>query len=242
MIAILCLIVWFTSGLLVRPLEKNEQEQRRFLSDAGHELKTPVSVIATNAELLHREIGNNRWLDNIIAENSRSSELIHNLLTLTRMQEGKAVQEKVDLSVVAQSVCLPFEGVAFEKGHVLNSEIQPNVAVDGNAQQFSSLISILLDNAVQYSTEGADIHFSLSEENHRAVLRVRNGSPEMNQEQCRQLFERFYRSDSSRPGDGHYGLGLSIAQKIVQAHHGLISAAWKDGEITFTTLLPLSKS
>ena len=242
MIVILCLIVWFTSGLLVRPLERNEQEQRRFLSDAGHELKTPVSVIATNAELLHREIGNNRWLDNIIAENSRSSELIHNLLTLTRMQEGQAVQEKVDLSVVAQSVCLPFEGVAFEKGHVLNSEIQPNVAVDGNAQQLSSLISILLDNAVQYSTEGTDIHFSLSEESHRAVLRVRNGSPEMTPEQCKQLFERFYRSDSSRPGNGHYGLGLSIAQKIVQAHHGLISAAWKDGAIIFTTLLPLSKS
>ena len=242
MIVILCIIVWFTSGLLVRPLERNEQEQRRFLSDAGHELKTPVSVIATNAELLRREIGNNRWLDNIIVENSLSSELIQNLLTLTRMQEGKTSQERVDLSSTAESVSLPFEGVAFEKGHVLNSEIQPNVTVDGNAQQLSSLISILLDNAVQYSTEGADIHFSLSEENHRAVLRVRNESPEMTPEQCRQLFERFYRSDSSRPGDGHYGLGLSIAQKIVQAHHGQISASWKDGSMTFTILLSLSKS
>ena len=158
------------------------------------------------------------------------------------IKNGKAVQEQVDLSGVAQNVSLPFEGVAYEKGHVLNSEIQPHVAVDGNAQQLSSLISILLENAVQYSTEGADIHFSLSEENHRAVLRVRNKSPEMSPEQCGQLFERFYRSDASRPGDGHYGLGLSIAQKIVQTHHGQISASWKDGSITFTTLLPLSKA
>ena len=242
MIIILCIVVWFTSGLLVRPLERNEQEQRRFLSDAGHELKTPVSVIATNAELLQREIGSNRWLENIIAENERSSGLVQNLLTLTRMQEKQAAHEKVNLSEVVEGVFLPFEGVAFEKGHVLNAEIQPGLSVQGNTQQLSSLASILLDNAVQYSTEGSEIELTLSGENHRAVLQVRNQCPEMTPEQCRQLFERFYQTDNSRTGNGHYGLGLSIARKIVQAHHGSINALWKDGYIIFTTVLPLPKA
>lgn len=242
MIVILCVVVWFTSGLLVSPLERNEQEQRRFLSDAGHELKTPVSVIATNAELLQREIGSNRWLENIIAENKRSSGLVQNLLTLTRMQEKQAAHEKVNLSEVVEGVILPFEGVAFEMGHVLNTEIQPGLSVQGNVQQLSSLASILLDNAVHYSTEGAEIGITLSEENRHAVLRVWNQCPEMSPEQCRQLFDRFYRTDGSRTGNGHYGLGLSIAQKIVQAHHGIVSASWKEGWITFTAVLPMAKA
>lgn len=242
MIIILCVVVWFTSGLLVRPLERKEQEQRRFLSDAGHELKTPVSVIATNAELLQREIGSNRWLENIIAENERSSELVQNLLTLTRMQEKQTAAERVNLSGIAESVILPFEGVAFEKGHVLNTEIQPELYVQGNPQQLLSLVSILLDNAVQYSTAGSEIGLALSGVNHRAVLQVRNQCPEMSQEQCGQLFDRFYRTDDSRTGNGHFGLGLSIAQKVVQAHHGSISASWEDGSITFTAVLPLAKA
>lgn len=241
MIVILCVIVWFTSGLLVRPLERNEQEQRRFLSDAGHELKTPVSVIATNAELLQREIGSNRWLENIIAENKRSGGLVQNLLTLTRMQEKQTACERVNLSGIVEGVILPFEGVAFEKGHVLNADVSPELFVQGNAQQLSSLVSILLDNALQYSTEGSEIGLTLAGENHRAILRVRNQCPEMSQEQCGQLFDRFYRTDDSRTGNGHYGLGLSIAQKIVQAHHGGINALWKDGSITFTVVLSQAK-
>lgn len=242
MILVLCMVVWFTSGFLVRPLERNEQEQRRFLSDAGHELKTPVSVIATNAELLRREIGSNRWLDNIIAENSRAGDLIQNLLTLTRMQERKAVQEQTSLSDVMEGVTLPFEGAAFEKGHILNADIQPDIFVQGNAQQLSSLISILLDNAVQYSTAGSEISASLCAENHRAVMRVRNRSQEMSMDECRQLFDRFYRKDDARAGDGHYGLGLSIAKKIVEAHRGEISASWKDGFVQFTAVFPIQKS
>lgn len=232
MIVMLCVIVWFTSSLLVRPLERNEQEQRRFISDAGHELKTPVSVIATNVELLRREIGSNRWLENITAENERSGKLIKSLLALTRAQEDSAPMEPVNLSDIAESTILPFEGVAFEKGHVLNSSVQPGLHIRGNEQQLSGLISILLDNAIQYSVENSEIDVLLSEENRHLLLRVSNQSEKMSEEQCRQLFDRFYRSDSSRTGDGHYGLGLSIAQKIVQSHHGEIHASWKDGVIT----------
>ncbi len=238
MIVVLCALVWFMSGVLVKPLEKNEREQRRFLSDAGHELKTPVSVIATNAELLQREIGENRWLDNIIAENGRSGELVRNLLTLTRYQEEETPRERLNLSEIAEGVILPFEGVAFEKGHALKAEIRPEVYIQGNEQQLSSLLSILLDNAVQYSSEGAEIEISLEEENRRVMLRVRNQSPQMSREECRRLFDRFYRTDSSRPGNGHYGLGLSIAQRIVQAHRGEISASWRDGAMTFRILFP----
>ncbi|MBR3019268.1 MAG: HAMP domain-containing histidine kinase [Clostridia bacterium] len=139
MIVMLCVIVWFTSSLLVRPLERNEQEQRRFISDAGHELKTPVSVIATNVELLRREIGSNRWLENITAENERSGKLIKSLLALTRAQEDSAPMEQVNLSDIAESTILPFEGVAFEKGHVLNSSVQPSLHIsgEGNLQKFT---------------------------------------------------------------------------------------------------------
>ncbi len=239
---LLCVLVWFTSGLLVRPLEKNEREQRRFLSDAGHELKTPISVIATNAELLQREIGDNRWLENIIAENGRSGELVRELLTLTRMQEKQPEGERLNLSEIVEGVILPFEGVAWEKGHSLKTEIVPERFVRGHPQQLSSLVSILLDNALQYSTEGSEIEILLGEERGRTELWVRNRCPEMSREQCGKLFDRFYRSDGSRPGNGHYGLGLSIAQRIVQAHRGEISASWEKGFITFRAVFPPVKS
>ncbi|MBQ9008223.1 MAG: HAMP domain-containing histidine kinase [Clostridia bacterium] len=242
MVILLCAVIWFTSGLLVRPLEQNEQEQRRFLSDAGHELKTPVSVIATNAELLRREIGENRWLTNILAENGRSGELIQSLLTLTRLQEKESKQERICLSRIVESVILPFEGVAFEKGHVLLTEIRPETRVLGNEQQLSSLISILMDNVVRYSTEGTEIRVRLTEENHRAMLRVQNQCPEMSGEQCRRLFDRFYRADPSRTGEGHYGLGLSIARRIMETHRGEIHAEWQGGQITFTAVFPPDKA
>ncbi len=241
MILVLCVLVWFTSGVLVRPLEKNEREQRRFLSDAGHELKTPISVIATNAELLRREIGSNRWLDNIVAENERSGDLVRNLLSLSSMQEARPVRALLNLSELVEGILLPFEGVAFEKGHMLQTEIRPGLFIRGNEQQLSSLLSILLDNAVQYSTGGAEINVTLTEEGRRAVLRVRNGCPEISREECGHLFERFYRTDRSHPADGHHGLGLSIAERIAQAHGGEISASWKDGAMTFLVTLPTTK-
>ncbi len=242
MILILIAAAWFASGALVRPLERNEAAQRRFISDAGHELKTPIAVIAANAELLERKIGPDRWLDNIRAENERSAALVGSMLDLTRSAEKSEPPERLDLGALTESTVLPFEGPAFEKGHALFVSAAPGIFVMGRKQQLCSLLSILTDNAVQYSSGGSDITLTLSAEGRYAVLRVKNICPPMTAEDCRRLFDRFYRADPSRAGEGHYGMGLSIAKKIAEDHGGSISAAWRDGEITFRCMLPLKKS
>ncbi len=238
MVALLILGVHLTSGLLVKPLEKNEMRQRQFVSDAGHELKTPAAVIAANAELLGREIGENRWLLNIKAENARAGALVGQLLELTHLEEKDLPMERLDLSALTEEILLPFEGPAFERGHLVEASIRPGVEVRGSAQQLSTLISVLMDNAVRHSSEGSSIRVSLDREKGRAVLAVANQSERMTAEECSALFDRFYRRDPSRSAGEHYGMGLSIAQKIAENHRGSIGASWKDGNLTFRVVLP----
>ncbi len=241
MVLLLVLAAWFASGWLTKPLEENERAQRQFVSDAGHELKTPAAVIAANAELLEREIGKNRWLENIKAENERTGALVGGLLELARAGERNESPEKVDLSTLFGETVLPFEGPAFERGHMLKVSSVPGLTVIGTRQQLSTLISVLMDNALQHSPEGSDIVMSLSAEGRSAVILAANDSPPMTPEACRRMFDRFYRADASRSGDGHYGMGLSIAKKIAEAHHGSIGASWKNGVLTFRVRIPLSR-
>ena len=143
------------------------------MSDASHELKTPVSVIGANAEMLSRELGDNEWLANIRYENDRMGELVKQLLDLSRAESAELPQETIDLSRIVTGEVLAFDSLAFEKGKILNSEIEEGIALSGSSTQLSQLVSILIDNALRHST-GKEIGITLKKQSHSAVLAVSN--------------------------------------------------------------------
>lgn len=235
-------ISFYLAGRIVQPLEESYTKQKQFISDAGHELKTPISTINANAELLHREIGENPWLDNIQFENQRMKELVTQLLDLARTENVDPVREDVDFSRIVMGGILPFESVAFDKGFLLDTDVVDNLHVLGDQRQLGQLISTLTDNALahaekMYAANGS-IRISLTRVKNNAVLQVSNPGPEIPMEEREKIFERFYRSDASRELNGHYGLGLAIAKAIVTAHHGRISVDCKGGWTTFTAVIP----
>ena len=232
----------FLADRIVRPLEESYRKQKQFVSDAGHELKTPVAVMNANLELLAREMGENRWLSNIQYENGRMSALVTQLLDLARAENTTPLMESVDLGRITAGETLPFETVAFEKGLVLNSSISENIYVTGNRIQLAQLISVLVDNAIRHSDRGKEVTITLEKEKKSALLSVVNDGEEIPEEQRKHLFERFYRIDSVRNGeDGHYGLGLSIAKAITVSHRGTIEVSCYDGKVEFTVKIPLGK-
>ncbi len=225
----------YLANKIVAPLEESYQKQKQFISDAGHELKTPVSVVNANAELLSREIGNNQWLSNIRYENERMGELVGQLLELARTENVKPKMEYLDLSRLIAGGVLPFESVAYENGLTLNSQIADGVIALGNSSQLSQLVSILVDNAIRHSRNGKEVFVRLTHTRSIAVLSVVNDGEAIPQEHMDRLFERFYRTDEVRNGeDKHYGLGLAIAKAIAEAHHGKIEVCCSDGKVCFT--------
>ncbi len=239
--AVLFVLSIFIARRIVRPLEENDKRQKRFVSDAGHELKTPIAVISANSELLKREIGQSEWLDNIDYENERMSDLVKQLLVLSHAEGGDLPKETLDFSKLVDGEVLPFESLAFEKGIRIESDVEQGLFVEGDPNRLRQLVSILLDNALEHGT-GDVIELSLRKERHSARLVVSNGAAEMSEEKLSRLFERFYRADEARSGDdSHYGLGLSIAKAACEAHGGQISADYRNGRAYFTVSLPVKK-
>ena len=227
-IVLLFFVAIFLANRIVRPLEESYRKQKQFISDAGHELKTPVSVVNANADMLRREIGENRWLDNIQYENTRMGALVTQLLELARTENVTPEMAEVELDRIVL-------------GAKLQCDVAEGVRVVGNAAELSQLVSILLDNAVRHNTPGGTIHIELRREKAHAVLSVSNEGAPIPDEQQKHLFDRFYRADEARTGgDNHYGLGLAIAKAIVEAHHGQISVSCHDGLIVFTASIPAS--
>lgn len=230
----------YLANRIVKPLEENHKRQKQFISDAGHELKTPVAVVNANVDLLSREIGDNRWIANIQYENERMSALITQLLDLARTENVVPNKEILDLSTLVCGEILPMESIAYENGLVLHSDIQQNILLTGNSTQLKQLTSILVDNAIKHSTGGTEVTVSLKKYRHAAVLSVINRGDEIPAEQQAYLFERFYRADSARTGeDKHYGLGLAIAKAIVETHGGKIEVRCYSGKVEFAARLPL---
>ena len=227
---------------IVAPLEESYQKQRQFISDAGHELKTPVSVVNANAELLSRELGDNQWLQNIQYENERMGMLVGQLLDLARTENVTPQMECIDFSRLVAGEMLPFESVAFEKGLVLNSNITNGITVEGNSTQLKQLTSILLDNAIRHSKPDGEVHLTLTKDHGIAELSVTNAGDEIPAEHREKIFERFYRMDTVRNGeDKHYGLGLAIAKAIADAHHGHIEVHCYNGLVEFCASISAAK-
>lgn len=233
----------YLADRIVAPLEESYQRQKQFISDAGHELKTPVAVVNANVEILSREIGENQWLANIQYENQRMSALILQLLDLARTENVVPQMETIDLSRLVYGELLPFESVIYENGLVLESHIDENLHVVGNSVQLKQLTSILVDNAILHSADGKEIGLTLTKEKNSVVLIVSNDGEEIPKEQRKYMFERFYRLDTARTGeDKHYGLGLAIAKAITMTHKGSIDVRCQDGKVEFLVKLPLQKS
>lgn len=237
---------------LVRPIETAWTQQRQFVADASHELKTPLTVILSSAELLATQLPpqetTTRWLENIQEEGQRMRRLIEDMLTLTHFQgEEETIPSAVDLSQLLEHSILLFQPIAFEKHLLLEDQIQEGLVTLGNPDRLQQLLTILLDNSLKYSPSHQSIHISLKKESSKyLLLQVSNYSPAMSPQECAQLFHRFYRQDSSRSVQKGYGLGLSIAQSIVESSGGggnngggKIWAEYKDQQIHFFVRLPL---
>ena len=241
------LISLFLSELATRPVEKAWEQQRQFVADASHELKTPLTVILANSGILlsHREdtVGAQvKWIEYIQEEARRMKGLVEDMLFLAKSDAARlpATRLPVDMSELTEGCLLPFESVAFEAGVTLESDIRPGLYVNGDEGQLRRLVYILLDNACKYAGSGGAVAVVLSRTSDRLKLTVRNTGPAIPPEHLEHLFERFYRSDSARTREaGGYGLGLAIAKAIVQSHRGQISVASSEAEGTvFTVLLP----
>ena len=237
---------YLLSGLAVRPVERAWNEQQRFVSDASHELKTPLTVILSSSDLLAQEESPTKraqYLDNIRAESQRMRRLVEGMLTLARGDSGRAKtpMEPVALSELANETAMSFEPVAFEAGHPLEYELAENLTVRGRADELRQVLAILLDNAVKYAPAGAPVRLTLRESGRDAALEVENPGDPIPPEQLAHLFDRFYRADASRSDHEGFGLGLSIAQSIVTAHRGTIRCRSDAQGTCFTVTLPLQK-
>ena len=229
-----------------RPVEKAWKQQRQFLSDASHELKTPLTVILSNAELLEQtELPDKpaRWTDNILSEAGRMRSLVEEMLTLARADNmvRTAVLTEVSLSDIAADCALAFEPVAFEAGKSLDYTLAENVTVLGDREKLRQLISVLLDNAIKYGADGGTVTLSLEKTDRQAKLTVSNPGDPIPPEQLGHLFERFYRADDSRGEKSGFGLGLSIAQTIAAEHKGTLKAESDDISTRFLYTMPLKK-
>lgn len=243
-IGFLSLAVFFGLSVLlarwaIRPVETAWNQQRQFVADASHELKTPLTVILTNAELLqspeYDETQKVQFISSILTMSAQMRGLVESLLELARVDNGTAKMafSQSDFSALIQDALLPFEPVYFEKGLGLESEIAPEIQVQGSETHLRQVVEILLDNATKYSTPGGTVLVRLQRKGHQCLLSVANPGPAITREDLKNIFKRFYRVDKARTMNHSYGLGLSIAQTIVQQHGGKIWAESSQGINTF---------
>ena len=218
-------VVFFLTMILtkraMRPMQETFERQRQFISDAGHELKTPLTIISANVDILHDEIGENKWLSYIQSQAERMRVLVGEMMNLTKLEMGDKEKDFVDfsLSEAVSGAALPFEGQAFEQEKQLELEIQEDISYHGNPDQIKQLVGIFMDNALKYSKEHGEIRVTLQQVQNKKTLKVYNTGKGIPESEKEKIFQRFYRSDASRArATGGYGLGLSIAQSIANAH------------------------
>lgn len=233
------------SFLLVRPVEEAMQSEKDFISNASHELKTPLTVIRANIELLGDEIGKNKRLQYIDTETKRLISLVNKMLELVRLdaRHSQYPTQNFRVDEALLNVIYPMESVAFEKGIRMDIHVQDEMYLTGNEEQIQSLMAILTDNAISYTpTDGGVITIDASIRSHKFYLSVSNTGETIPPQQCEKLFERFYRQDQAREStSNHLGMGLSIAESIVRKHHGKIYVKSVDGINTFYVTLPILK-
>ena len=252
-------VICYFAGRIVRPVAESYEKQKRFITDAGHEIKTPLAIIKANLDLMDMQVDNvesahgksaeTDELRDSVAEiggqTDRLTDLTNDLVYLSRMEEAESslILTDVPLSEIAGQCVNAFATLAREQGKTMSADIEEGVAVKGSTKELEKLMSILLENAVKYSGDDQPIEVTLKKEGRNAIIEVRNSvESELTNETLSHVFERFYRTDSSRNSQtGGHGIGLSMARAIVNAHGGKISARTSDGhDFIVTAALPLS--
>ncbi len=230
-------LVALFSGRAIRPLTESYQKQKRFITDASHELKTPMTIISANTEVMELLYGENEWTQSTRSQIQRLSDLTERLVFLTRMDEEQTALEMAEFSLsdVIAETARPFQNLAATRGLHLETKLQEGISYNGNEASIHQLASLLLDNAVKYARKNTTIQCTLRGKKH-PVLSIQNEAEGLTIGKQDMLFERFYRPDTSRSSKtGGHGIGLSTAKAIVTAHRGKISAISPDGKtICFT--------
>ena len=241
-LAVLFACSYVLSGAVTRPVDRAWQQQKQFLSDASHELKTPLTVILSSAELLEQSAApeQKQYVDNVRAESRRMKRLVEDMLTLSRVERGgeHLPDTTADLSDAAADAALRFEPVAYEAGHTLSYDIAPGLLVRGDSGKLEQAVAVLLDNAIKYAAPGTEVRLDAARQGKNACLWVENEGDPIPADKLPHIFDRFYRADESRTDGGSFGLGLPIARAIVEAHRGTLRCDSGGHTTRFTITLP----
>ncbi len=240
-IIIIYIIAKKLSKVIVKPVEETFEKQKQFISDASHELKTPLAVIEANADVLENELGTNKWMGYIQSEIESMDKLINELLLLAKIENIDSLREynKFDLSNEIEIILSMFESMAYEKKVIIKSNIEENIMMNGEKEDIKHIVSILIDNAIKHTEANREVIVELSGQKNEIILQVKNEGNEIPEEERERIFERFYRIDKSRNRqEKRYGLGLAIAKSIVEKYNGKIEVLYKDGFTIFKVLIP----
>lgn len=230
------------SETIVKPVQETFEKQRQFISDASHELKTPLAVIEANADVLENEIGSSKWMVYIQNEIESMNKLINELLLLAKIENIDNLSEykQFDMSKEIEIILSMFESMAYEKQVTIKSNIQENIIMNGNREDIEHIVSTLTDNAIKHTESQKEVIVELSKEKNEIILQVKNMGNPIPEEEREKIFERFYRIDKSRNrNEKRYGLGLSIAKSTIEKYKGKIEVSYKDGFTIFRVTIPI---
>ena len=237
-VAVVFILILIFSGRIMKPVAESYRKQKQFITDAGHEIKTPLTIIGANTEVIEIQSGESEWTKGIKEQIARLTSLTEKLIFLARMEEqSKIIMFEFSLSDAVRESVQPFAAVAAANGVTLKAEVQDGVSYTGNEEMLRRLVALLVDNALKY-TDGGEIGITLRAEGNRKIIETRNRASYIEDGDLSPLFGRFTRGDASRnSGTGGHGIGLSVVSAIVEAHKGKLKAECKDGTAIFTIIL-----
>lgn len=246
-ILLVLLLVVLLSRRAIDPVVRSAERQKQFITDASHELKTPITVIATSLRVLEMETGQHRWIDKARGQTEKLAQLVNSLVELSRMDEEQSPLKMQDFSIseAVEETVESFRDFALERGHELQIAVSPELRYWGDEYAIRQLVSILMDNAIKYAAPGTAITLSLERDRKSVVLRTANHCETLEGLDPTRIFDRFYRADASRTGSKNgFGIGLSLARSIAEGHKGSIRAELKGDVLAFEVRLkqPSKKS